>query len=63
MKKIFWPDYIYSSIYEVDYQKLKALGIKGLAFDIDNTLCVYTTTPDEQVKALFDKLRTDGFIP
>lgn len=63
MKKLFYPDFIFDSVFETDYDKLKELGIRGLAFDIDNTLCVYTEKPDQKVKALFDSLRSKGFEP
>ncbi len=35
------PDQYYSSIYAIDYQKLKEQGINTLFFDLDNTLIAY----------------------
>ena len=34
----FFPEGYASSVYDIDYEKLYAMGIRGLIFDIDNTL-------------------------
>lgn len=36
--KLFLPDYQVNTIYEVDPEQLRRLGIKGLITDLDNTL-------------------------
>lgn len=40
MKKLY-PDLYLNSIYEIDFEKLKILGIKGLIADLDNTLVAW----------------------
>ena len=37
----FVPDMFYQSIYRVDYEKLKNVGIKLIIFDLDNTLIIW----------------------
>lgn len=32
------PDYIFTSIYDIDVNELKAKGIKGIFFDLDSTV-------------------------
>ncbi len=56
------PDIYKKSIYVIDYNKLKANGIKCLLFDLDNTLVPYTEKkPSKKVKDLFKKLNDLGF--
>lgn len=56
------PDIYKKSIYAIDYNKLKANGIKCLLFDLDNTLVPYTESiPSKKVRDLFKKLRDLGF--
>jgi len=56
----FIPDIYQKSIYTINYQKLKKIGIKCLLFDLDNTLVSYKMTePDHKVKELFAMLQAD----
>lgn len=58
--EIFVPDFYQKSIYTINYQKLKKMGIKCLLFDLDNTLVSYKMNePDQKVKELFAMLQTD----
>ena len=50
MFKIFFPQIIFNSVQEIDFDFLRSRGIKGLIFDIDNTL----VKPNE--KQLGDKV-------
>lgn len=34
----YLPDYIAQGISDIDYKRLYDMGIRGLCFDIDNTL-------------------------
>ena len=62
MLKRFVPDKIYNSVYDIEYEMLKEIGIKALIFDIDNTLAPYELVePDEKIKGLFEKLLNMGF--
>ncbi len=51
------PDMYKKSIYEIDYSKLKEIGIKCLLFDLDNTIVPYNEKiPSEETVTLFKKL-------
>jgi len=51
-----------SSIYNMDYQKLKKKKIKCLLFDLDNTCVGYhEKNPSDNLKKLFDNLTKQGF--
>lgn len=55
------PDYYYHSIHDVDLSFFKELNIKGVLFDIDNTLEPYETIePSEKTIRLFENLRNNG---
>ena len=49
------------SIYELDPVFLKARGIKGIIFDIDNTLVKHGAPADERSMALIERLKKTGF--
>ena len=58
----FMPDIIYRTVYDINFDSLKEKNIKGLIFDIDNTLVSYKQKkPNDKVKALLNKLKNDGF--
>lgn len=57
----FYPtDYVESS-YSVDYRKLYDNGVRGLIFDIDNTLVRHGEPADGRAVELFKKLHGMGF--
>ena len=49
------------SVYEIDYETLFHQGIRGLIFDIDNTLVPHGAHADARAKALFQRLHDIGF--
>ncbi len=50
----FIPDMYQKNIYDIDYMRLKKMGIKCLLFDLDNTLVpVKTDLPPQKLKELF----------
>ena len=52
------PDIIINSIRELPLEKLVEKGIKGIIFDIDNTLVKATDkVPTQEVLELFDRLK------
>ena len=58
----FMPDIIFESVYDIDFGALKEKNIKGIIFDIDNTLVSYKQEkPTENVAALMDELTGAGF--
>lgn len=61
IKKLYPTTYI-KSIYDMDIKQLKQEGIKGIIFDIDNTLVPYDEIePNEKIIAFFELLATNGF--
>lgn len=62
MKNIFYPDQYVNSKYKINYKLLLKRGIKGLVFDIDNTLEPFDVPePSRQVIELIEKLKQMGF--
>ena len=59
MFKKFRPDMDVKTVYDIDFDSLLSEGIKGIIFDIDNTLVAHdapcTKESDELVKSLIDK--------
>ena len=49
----FFPDQYVASTYVIDFEKLYEEGVRGLIFDIDNTLVPHGAPADERAKALF----------
>ena len=59
MKK-YIPSMYKKSIFDINYDKLKSIGIKCLIFDLDNTIALIDTKLiPEEVKTLFIKLKKD----
>lgn len=63
MKKFLklFPDERAKSAYAIDYPRLYRNGIRGLIFDIDNTLVPHNAPPDAQSRALMKTLQERGF--
>ena len=61
MLKMFYPDELIPSTYDIDFEKLYTLGKRGLIFDIDNTLVPHGAPADERAIALFKRLKEIGF--
>lgn len=56
------PDIYQKSIYTIDYDKLKKMGITCLLFDLDNTLVPFDVKEaNEKIKNLFELLKEKGF--
>ena len=58
---MFFPDAYMDSTYVIDFEKLYEEGVRGLIFDIDNTLVPHGAPADERAKALFARLKAIGF--
>lgn len=56
----FKPDFISTSSYTIDYEKLYAEGIRGVIFDIDNTLVAHDAPSNEEADELLKKLDSIG---
>ncbi len=62
MKNPLFPDYYINNIYELPLEELKQAGIRGLIFDIDNTIVPFDVEePDEELMAYFARLQEEGF--
>lgn len=58
MKNVLTPDYYVTSIYAIDFIKLKEKGIENLIIDIDNTLVAWgSVEADERAFNLIKGLR------
>ena len=60
----FIPDIIFQNVYDIDFKALKEKNnIKGIIFDIDNTLVSYKQEkPTKSVCELMDELTGEGFF-
>lgn len=61
MLQKFYPDAICESTYAIDFEKLYEEGIRGILFDIDNTLVEHGADADARSIALFQRLKEIGF--
>ena len=57
----FFPDRYVASTYIIDYEKLYEEGVRGLIFDIDNTLVPHGAPADKRAVRLFARLKDIGF--
>lgn len=57
MNHILYPDEYLPSAYKIDYDKLYQKGIRGLIFDIDNTLVPHGEPADRRALDLFCHLK------
>lgn len=60
MFSCFYPDEYLDSAYGIDYEEFYHRGIRGVIFDIDNTLVPHGAPADERAIELFDRLRRMG---
>ncbi len=62
MFQIFFPDTMIDSTYQIDFQELyEKEHIRGIIFDIDNTLVEHGMDADQRAEDLFRELRRIGF--
>ncbi len=61
MFKKFYPEEYVDSSYTIDYGALYEKGIRGIIYDIDNTLVEHGKPATERAVKLFEKLRAIGF--
>ena len=60
MLKRFYPDEDVSSTYEIAFDKFYEKGIRGVIFDVDNTLVPHDAPADERAIELFNRLERMG---
>ena len=56
----FYPDYRAESVYRMDFRKLYEEGVRGVLFDIDNTLVPHGAPADGAAAELFEALHKIG---
>ncbi len=62
--EVFRPDIYQKSIYDIDYIKLKNMGIRCLLFDLDNTLApIDKDVPDKKLLDFFLYIEELGLKP
>lgn len=62
MKNLLMPDQCLNDIFAIDTKKLKALGIKGIITDMDNTLVPWNDrTVHPKLARWFKGLKSEGF--
>lgn len=60
MKSLYPYEYV-DSVFDIDYRKLYDMGVRGLIFDIDNTLVLHGTDSTPEIDALFAEVQGMGF--
>lgn len=60
MFKSFYPEQYMESTYEIPFEEYRKEGIRGVIFDIDNTLVCHDAPADERALQLFARLRQLG---
>lgn len=61
MFSVFYPDEYLDSAYEIDFEAFYEKGMRGVIFDIDNTLVPHDAPADGRAKKLFERLHKLGF--
>ena len=59
--EVFFPTYTAPSVFGLTADQLRGWGVKGIIFDIDNTLVPPNAPADEAARAFFAALREEGF--
>ena len=60
--KKLYPKAYYKSVFDISFESLKRSAIKGLAFDIDNTLSPFDIPePDAETVEFFRRAKQEGF--
>lgn len=60
MFRRFYPSVEVDSTYDIDFKRLRESGVKGVIFDIDNTLVPHGAPADDRAKQLFAQLKELG---
>jgi hypothetical protein len=60
MFRNFYPNIYLKSVDEIDFEKLRDNGIRGIISDIDNTLVPHGAPADEHIIELFEKIHSIG---
>lgn len=61
MLKKFYPGEYFDSTYSINFKKYYMLGMRGIIFDIDNTLVEHDAPADKRAEMLISELKKTGF--
>ena len=61
MWKRFYPDERAKTVRDIDYEAFLKRGVRGIIFDIDNTLVPQDAPADEETEAFFRMIHQMGF--
>lgn len=61
MLERFYPGEYVDSVYNIDFDMYFEQGMRGIIFDIDNTLVPHGAPPTKEIIAFFEKIRNIGF--
>lgn len=61
MFRRFYPRQYLASAYDIPYERFREKGVRGVIFDIDNTLVPHDAPADGRARELFAHLRGLGF--
>ena len=61
MFSVFYPDEYLDSAYEINFESFYERGMRGVIFDIDNTLVPHDAPADGRAKELLERLHKLGF--
>lgn len=61
MLQRFYPEEYLDSAYEIPYEEFYQKGVRGIIFDIDNTLVPHGAPADARARELFGRLNKQGF--
>lgn len=57
----FYPSAFAKSTYEIDFEGYYEKGMRGIIFDVDNTLVMHDAPANDAAIALFERLRKIGY--
>jgi uncharacterized protein len=60
MSLSLFPVYRCKSTYDIPFEKLYEMGIRGAIFDVDNTLVCHNAPADDRARCLFARLKKMG---
>lgn len=61
MLQRFYPKEYLDSAYEIPYEEFYKKGVRGILFDIDNTLVPHGAPADPRARELLERLKKQGF--
>ena len=62
MLRDFYPYEYVENVFSIDYKKLYDKGMRGIIFDVDNTLVAHGLSSTEEVDRLFLELHAMGYM-